>query len=614
MSEILSTRARILIIDDEPNIRDILAELLAEQYECLVTSSAEQGLEVLRATQVSLVITDINMAGISGLEMVPKILELAPDTAVIMMSGTQTIETAIDALRVGAFDYLTKPFDLRHVEAAVKRALDHHELLLGKRRYESELEEKVKQRTADLLKTTEELREQIAERAKVEERLNYLAYYDLLTELPNRVLFKDRLAQALNLARRDDQIIGVILLSVDRLKSISETLGAAIADQLVCQVAERLKGSMRDGDTLGYWGSDEFAILFTQLTSMQDAVKFAQRVQEILEPRFQVETNEFYVTASMGIVLFPSNGKDEDTLLKRAGAALFQAKQRGANHYEFYTAGMNAKALKRLSMESGLRRAIEQDEFLVYYQPRVSTATWQIVGAEALVRWNHPEKGIVSPVEFIPLAEDAGLISAIDEWVLRAACHQTKKWQQTNGFELRMASNVSARHFQEARFFDSVLSVLDQTGLEPEFLELELTESSIMNNPESAIRTLANLNKAGIKVAVDDFGTGFSSLGYLKRLSIDTLKIDRSFVNDLTVDPDDAALVMAIITLAHNLRLEVVAEGVETAEQLKLLHLLRCDEVQGYLFSKPLPAEEFANLLIQGRFTKQLETTSPVAA
>jgi len=285
--------------------------------------------------------------------------------------------------------------------------------------------------------------------------------------------------------------------------------------------------------------------------------------------------------------------------LKNASAALVQAKERGGNSYEFYTAGMKTKAVNRLSLESSLRRALDRDEFIVHYQPKIDTNNWRIAGAEALVRWRHPERGLVPPSEFIPLAEETGLIVPIDNWVLRTALTDLKGWLNPRRHSLCFSSNVSPRQFQHPDFFKEICSMVHHVGLSPAHLELELTESSIMTNPEGAIRTLNDLKDFGVKISVDDFGTGFSSLGYLKRLPIDILKIDKSFVNDLTTDPDDAALVMAIITLAHNLRLKVVAEGVETEEQLKLLHLLRCDQIQGYIFSKPVSADVFGVMLAQ---------------
>jgi diguanylate cyclase (GGDEF)-like protein len=598
MSDTNINRPRVLIIDDEQHIRTILSEILTENYDCQTASSAEEGLEVLGHTQFAVVISDINMEGITGLEMVPQILAVDPDTVVIMMSGAQTIESAVAALRVGAFDYLMKPFDLRLVVAAVRRGVDYYQLRIDKRQYEVHLEEEVQERTATLLATTRQLETEIAERNRAEERLNYLSYHDVLTELPNRALFTDRLSQAVT---RDNQLIAVFLLSIDRFKSISETLGSACSDQLICEVAERLTKSMREGDTLAYWGSDEFAFLLNQLEKNEDAIHISRRLQLALQSRFVLADNEIYITASIGIVLYPLNGQDEATLMKNAGAALAQAKQRGGNHYQFYTADMNTKAVQRLSLESSLRRAIDLEEFILYYQPKIDINTGNIAGAEALIRWNHPERGLISPAEFIPLAEEAGLIVPIGEWVLRTSCAQLKAWPN-NLQSLILSSNISARQFQDPNFFSLVMSLVDEVDLDPRQLELELTESSIMTNLDSAVRTLSALQNAGVRISIDDFGTGFSSLAHLKRLPINVLKIDRSFVQEASTNPDDAALVMAIITLAHNLRLKVVAEGVETEEQLRFLHLLRCDEIQGYLFSRPLPAEDFQRLFLEEQF------------
>ncbi len=596
-----TNRARVLIIDDEPQIRNILLETLKANYDCLTAASAEEGLEALESNSFSLVISDINMKGITGLEMVPKILAVAPDTVVIIMSGAQAMENAVGALRVGAFDYLMKPFDLRLVEAAARRGIEHYQLCVSKRQYEMRLEQEVQERTADLLATTIQLETEIAERNRAEQRLNYLAYHDRLTELPNRVLFQDRLGQALSAAKRENQRIAILLLSIDRFKSVSETLGSESADKLICDVAERLTISMREGDTLAYWGSDEFAFLFNQLEKNEDAINISKRLQATLQPGFPLADDEIYLTASIGIVLHPLNGQDETTLMKNAAAALAQAKQQGGNNYQFYTAEMNAKALRRFSLESSLRRAIDREEFVLHFQPKVDINTWQIAGAEALIRWNHPENGLTSPLEFIPLAEETGLIAPIGEWVLHRLCLYLKE-STFSAPNLILSSNISARQFQDPNFFLSVMSMLEKAGVEPRNLELELTESSLMTALDSGVRTLNALRDAGIRISIDDFGTGFSSLAYLKRLPIDILKIDRSFVHDASTDPDDAALVMAIITLAHNLRLRVVAEGVETEEQLRFLHLLRCDEIQGYLFSKPLPVADFQKLFCEEQF------------
>lgn len=597
----VETKKRILIIDDEPGVRTMLCDLFATEYDCQAVGSPEHGIELLRSNEMALVISDINMPGISGLELVPLIVRLAPNTVVIMMSGAQTMETAIEAMRVGAFDYLVKPFDLKHVRLAVRRALEHHDLLLAKQKYENRLEQKVQQRTAALRRITDALQRQITERNRVEERLNYLAYYDLLTELPNRVLFKDRLRQSVALAQRDRQFPGLMLVAIDKLKNINDTLGPAVADELVGRVSQRLRAIMREGDTLGYWGSDEFAFLFTNLEKSEDAIKIVDRIQSCLQRRFDLRGHEVYVKSSIGIVLHPLKGDDEDSLMKNASAALFEARKKGGNDYEFYSDEMNSSALERLTMESNLRRAIEREEFVVHYQPKVDANTWHVVGAEALIRWRHPDRGLVWPAEFIPLAHETGLISAIEDWCLRAVCHQLVEWQGADSYLKSVSANISPRQFQQPDFFSTVEAVLREFEVEPGRLELEVTEGSIMSRPEMAVETLKALKQIGVKISIDDFGTGFSSLAYLKRLPLDILKIDRSFISESTTARADSALVMAIITLAHNLGLRVVAEGVETEQQLNFLRSLNCDEMQGYLFSQPLPAPEFERLLFRDR-------------
>jgi len=571
-------RALILIVDDEPGVRTVLHKMLCESHECRAVSSAEEALSVLSAEKFDLVISDIKMAGMSGLEMIPHALKSAPDTVIMMISGEQTIDSAIKALRLGAFDYITKPFNLQHVKAGVDRALDHHSLLVTKRLHENHLEELVTERTAER---------------------DHLAYHDALTDLPNRILFEDRLAQAFAVAQRDGRTLGILFLSLDQFKKVNDTLGHALARRLLQEVAERISNSVPEGETVARFEGDEFALLLTRINDSGDVVGIISQITEALKLPLSLDGHELFITTSIGISLFPDDGMDENALLKNAGAALQRAREQGGNNSQFYTADMNAKALHRLTLENNLQRALEREEFELYYQPQLKINTKEIVGMEALIRWHHPELGLVSPAEFIPLAEDSGLIVPIGEWVLRTSCIQTKSWQDEGLGPLTVAVNLSARQFQQQNLSEVILRILQETGLNPHDLELELTESSIMKNAEAAARTLSELKDMEIEISIDDFGTGYSSLGYLKRLPIDVLKIDQSFVRDLTTDPDDAALVMAIITLAHNLGLRVIAEGVETEEQLGLLRLLRCDGVQGYLFGRPMPADLFRSLLVK---------------
>lgn len=441
----------------------------------------------------------------------------------------------------------------------------------------------------------------ITKRKETEERLNYLASFDALTGLPNRTLFHDRLRQAVARARWRKRWVAILFLDLDRFKVINDTLGHAVGDLLLKATAARLIDSIREGDTVARLGGDEFVLIFDDLAQSQDTSKVVQKILEALSEPFHLEERELFITASIGVALWPEDGENPDTLLKNADTAMYRAKEMGRNNYQHYSPALNAKASERLTLENALRHALEREELLLHYQPKIDLATGKIVGMEALVRWKHPEHGLVSPAEFIPLAEETGLIVPIGEWVLRAACAQNKAWQEAGFPPARIAVNLSARQFQRQNLSQTVERVLKEIDLDPRYLELELTESIIMKNAEATITMLSELDAMGVEMTVDDFGTGYSSLSYLKRFPVHTLKIDRSFVRDLSHDPDDAAIVTAIITLAHSLNLKVIAEGVESVEQLEFLRSLKCDEMQGYLFSKPLPAQEATELWAEGR-------------
>jgi diguanylate cyclase (GGDEF)-like protein/PAS domain S-box-containing protein len=453
----------------------------------------------------------------------------------------------------------------------------------------------------------------LSQNRQTQEKLNHLAYHDALTDLPNQGLFKDRLKQAIALSRRSDQMQAVLLLNLDRFKTINDSLGYTAGDRLLQSVAQRLSSCVRESDTVARFGGDEFAVLLTQIPRAQDAANVASAIKSALDQAFLFEDQEIFVSSSIGISLYPHDGRDTGGLLKNAGAALDRAKSLGGNVYQFYTAGGTTRALKQLVLENNLRPGLERAEFFVQYQPQVDIRGFHLVGMEALVRWQHPSLGLLYPSEFIPLAEESGLIIALGDWVMRSACAQNKAWQDAGLMPLRLSVNFSARQFQQPTFITDVAHILKETNLDPRWLELELTESSIMKDPEVAIEKLHELKLMGIKVAIDDFGTGYSSLNYLKRFPIDTLKIDKSFVADVCRDPHDTAIVRAIINLGHALDLTVIAEGVETKEQLQYLSALECDVVQGFLFSKALPAATFEELLIeQRRVTSERDVSATV--
>lgn len=437
----------------------------------------------------------------------------------------------------------------------------------------------------------------ISERKRLEERLLHQSNHDALSGLPNRLLFYDRLGQALAQASRAEHLMAVMLLDLNRFKIINDTLGHDLGDLLLKEAALRLATCMRGGDTIARWGGDEFAFLLPNLAHPGEAAEVAAGILNALSQPFLLAGKEIFVSASVGITLYPTDGQTREVLLQNAEVAMYRAKEHGESAYQFFTGDMNARTFERLALENSLRKALERGEMLLYYQPQVDLETGKISGMEALLRWQHPELGMVSPAQFIPLAEETGLIVPIGEWVLREACRQNKAWQDAGMARMRVSVNLSARQFHQQDIVEMTASALRESGLAADCLELELTESYIMQNPEAAISTLRLLEKMGVFLSVDDFGTGYSSLSYLRRFPIDCLKIDRSFVRDIPGSADAAAIVSAIVAMARSLMLELVAEGVETQEQLDYLKQLQCNRMQGFLFSRPIPAKEFEKLV-----------------
>ncbi len=432
-----------------------------------------------------------------------------------------------------------------------------------------------------------------------EARLNFLAHHDVLTGLPNRLLFQDRLEHAMQRARRARRQVALLFLDLDRFKHVNDSLGHEVGDALLQEVAIRLRSCIRQSDTVARLGGDEFVIILEEVSDAQEVVTVVEKLRDGLSTPVTVGGHELAVSTSIGISLFPRDSERVDGLMRCADMAMYRCKQRGSHGYQFYTPDLGASAMHRLRTEAELRKAVERRQLLLHYQPQyaLDEGAGRPVGVEALVRWQHPERGLVQPGEFVPLAEETGLIVPIGEWVLETACAQNKRWQELGYPPMVVAVNISARQFHERSLVETVTRTLERTGLEPRYLELELTETLVMEDAAGAVATLEALNRMGVHIAIDDFGTGFSSLSYLKRFPINKLKIDQSFVRDCTTDPIDASIIASIIALAHSMSLEAIAEGVEDRRQSMILRHQGCDQAQGFLYARPLPAEDIAALL-----------------
>ena len=559
---------RVLIVEDSEEDTNLLLHALKKggydpiQYERVDSGPA---MEVALSRQKwDVVVADHNMPRFSATSALDLVKDNGFDVPFFIVSGSIDEDLAAQAMKAGAQDYVMKN-NLTRLCPAIARELR---------------EVQVRQ-----------------ERERAEATVEHQAHYDLLTNLPNRTTFRDRLTVALAQAGRNRKMLAVLFVDLDRFKTIVDSLGHTIGDELLRSVAERLGASLEPGDTLARLGGDEFVILLPQINRADRAVRVAQRILEAVKPPFHFDHHELHVTMSIGITLYPYDGEDADTLLKNADTALYRAKEQGRNNYQLYTPAMNARAFERLALENSLRNAIEREEFSLYYQPQVHMKSGKILGTEAVLRWQHPDLGIVYPSEFIPIAEETGLIMQLGEWVIRTACAQNVLWQKAGLPPMTVAVNLSARQFQQQDLVEIVARILEETSLEPHWLEIEITEGIAMQNADYTNVLLRGLKEMGVRVALDDFGTGYSSLSYLKKFPIDTLKIDQSFVRDLSTDPNDAAIANAVIVLAHSLKLLVVAEGVETREQEAFLREHQCDTYQGFLFSSALPADSFETLV-----------------
>jgi diguanylate cyclase (GGDEF)-like protein len=557
---------RVLLVEDNAADARLLREMFAKEspssFEMTHVSNMRDAVSHLAKGEVDIVLLDLGLPDTYGLESVQRAHAAAPGIPVIVLTGLDDEELAAKAMKAGAQDYLIKgQVENRALPRALRHAIDRH-------------------------------------RTQVE--TTYLAQHDAVTNLPNRLVLNDRISQAISLARRRKTAMAVVFLDLDRFKYINDSLGHAIGDGLLQSVALRLVGSVRDSDTVTRQGGDEFLILLSEVASSQDAAKSAKRILLSLTAPHFIGGHELHIDGSIGISVYPVDGEDAETLIKNADTAMYHAKESGRNNFQYFTAEMNVKVVARQSLEASLRRALEREEFLLHYQPKVNLNTGEITSVEALIRWQQPDRGLVSPAEFVPIAEDSGLIVPIGRWVLREACRQTRAWQDAGLPPIPTAVNVSSAEFRKTDFVESVRTILKETGLEVRYLELELTESVLMDDAKFTAPVLQELKGMGIRLAADDFGTGYSSLSYLREFPIDILKIDRSFINQITADCDGSTIVDAIISMGKSLKHVVVAEGIETPEQRAYLQAHHCQEGQGYLFSRPLPAAQFAVLLQTG--------------
>jgi diguanylate cyclase (GGDEF)-like protein len=561
--------------------------------------SAHQGQEGVRMAAravaegrpYTLAFVDMRMPpGWDGLETIEHLWKADPDVQVVICSAHTDYDWTEVVARLGHSDKLlvlrkpAEPIEVLQCATALSRKWENERLVED---HVGRLEEVITVRTHGLEAANRQLR--------------HLATHDALTGLPNRVLLDDRLAQAMALADRDQRSFALMVCDLDRFKHINDSLGHRAGDELLQEVARRLSTVARTADTVARFGGDEFVLVGSALIDHDDAMRLAARAIEVLRAPVRIAGIDVRTSPSIGIALYPEDGASIEALLAHADAAMYAAKHQGRGSVRRYAQGMHAGTEDRVQLESELHQAIELQQFELHYQPKVDTQTGAVRSAEALIRWAHPSRGLVSPAEFIPLAEECGLIGAIGEWVIREACRQARAWQNEGVPSLRISVNLSASQFREAGLVDSIRRALDDVGLLASYLEVELTESAVMNDPEQSVAILEQLSAMGVLVSVDDFGTGYSSMSYLRRFPIDKLKIDRIFINEIASRPEDASIVRAIVSLAHSLNLKVVAEGVETPAQLDFLKTAGCDEYQGYHYSRPLPADQFQRLIRDAR-------------
>lgn len=584
---------KILVIEDEELIRNLICDLLSiKDFKVIEAEDGLQGIKLANAELPDLIICDILMPELDGYNVL-KQLQSQPSTSVIpfiFLTAKGTKEDFRQGMNLGADDYLTKPFTEEELLGAVTTRLRKHSSLVES--YTNQLQ-------------------------KVESELDYLLYNDPLTNLPNQLSLREIFTQLLSNSRsqniengvnlwankkQDRQIIPILTIGLDRFNRINESLGYTFGDLLLKAVAKRLTNCVLAEDIVARLNSDEFTLILTSVNNKQTIIELAKTILQNLAKSFQLSHQEVFITASIGITFYPENGRDLEKLIAHAKKAMNHAKYKGGNQYQFYTVSSRVEVAEKMVLERDLHHALEREELEIYYQPQVNLTTGKIIGAEALLRWQHREIGFISPAKFIPLAEETGLIEQIGKWVLVNACQQIKSWQNSGLGKLRIAVNLSGSQFIQQNLDQELLHILSNTAIDPKYLELELTESILIENIERSMSELNALKSTGIKIAIDDFGTGYSSLSYLQKFHFDVLKIDRCFIHNIDKNMKNSAITTAIISMAHQLNLKVIAEGVETYQELAFLLRYNCDAMQGYFFSKPLKNAEFESLVKSGKF------------
>jgi diguanylate cyclase (GGDEF)-like protein len=597
------TQADILIVDDTPQNLRLLARMLSKRgYSVRAASDGPMALQAAQTSPPDLILLDVMMPGMDGYQVCQRLKDDAhtADIPVIFLSALTQIDDKIKAFSVGGLDYITKPFQIEEVLARVQNHLALRYAQRQVRQLNSELEHRVQQRTSQLEKTNQQLKREIIEHKRTQERLMHMAFHDALTELPNRALFLERLHHALvRMKEEGDYLFAVLLLDCDRFKVINDSLGHSTGDRLLKALARRLETCLTMVDTVARLGGDEFAILLEEITDLDTATQISEQILTEISNPFHISGYDVYLNASMGIVLGNEECENPENLLRDADTALHRAKALGKGQYHLFDPLMHQFALQRLQLESDLRQAMDRQGFMVYYQPIIALKTGKISGFEALVRWNHSTRGLISPGEFIPVAEETGLITALGIWVLREACYQLCTWHQQNLVEhpLTISINLSVRQIAQRNLIEQVDQLLAETKLKPQSIKLEITESALMENGDAVIGILHQLRDRGIQLSIDDFGTGYSSLSYLHRLPVDTLKIDQSFVRRMDTQSGNMGLVPAIINMAHTLGIDAIAEGVETLQQLEQLRLLNCDFGQGFFFGQAINSQAATDLM-----------------